>query len=548
MVPAKRCKALYFFLLLPLIAACPQTEDEPVSETTSIYPSFPDDFQWGTAVSQWQTQGDESSTGGDPVQSNWSEWMAMGKGREGQKNPRGNGFLTHYAEDFDRAKALGLDTFRIGVDWSRIEPEQGQIDQGELEHLVDMLEALRERELKPVLTLWHWTVPLWVQNPNPDHVDGYVDLIASEDRSVVDAFEFFVRAVIPAVKDYVDIYTVLNEPFSMVSAGYVGAVFPPGKFLDIEGGTQFLVNLAFMHGRAFDVIKELDDVDADNDGRNSFVGLTKTANLFYPVEEGNEAQIYSAERTSYVFNDVVMNALVYGNLDVDLDGQYTSADTIPPEGEFEELKNRLEFVGLQYYGPVAIRDDPLFIEFHPLYGYPLIEVGDYNEALPHNGMGRQISASGFRDTIELYAQWDIPIILTENGTTTNGFPVEDESEMVIDIPMQQDQAAMYLVEHLWEVGRAIERGVDIRGYYHWTLADNYEWVEGYYQRFGAYTVDWEDEALPRTLNRMGEALRDVVSANGVTKTIWETYVADRYATDTTDEGGLTVSEKELFDQ
>lgn len=516
-------------------------------EENSRFVQFPADFQWGTAIAQWQVEGDKSATGNDPIASNWSEWMAMGKGRLEQQNPQGNGFTSRYTEDFDRARDLGLNTFRLGVDWARIEPIRGQIDEGELQHLVDMLEALQARDLRPVLTLWHWTVPLWVQNPNPDHPEGYVDMIASEDRDVVDAFEAFVRALIPRVKGTVDIYTVLNEPFSMVSGGYVGAIFPPGKFLDIEGGTRFLVNLAFMHARAFDVIKELDDVDADSDGQNSFIGLTQTANLFYPIDPENEAQIFSAERMSYVFNDVVMNALTSGHLDVDLDGNYTSSDTVPPEGEYEELKNRLEFVGVQYYGPVAVKDDPLFVDFHPLYGYPLIEVEDYDEDLPHNGMGRQINASGFRDTIELYAEWNVPIILTENGTTTNAVPVEDEDGNIIDLPQVPEQAAMYLVEHLWEVGRALQRGIDIRGYYHWTLADNYEWVEGRYQQFGAYSVDWDDDDYPRTLTRIGEALRDVVSAQQIDETIWNTYVQDRYSTDSSSEGGLTISEKDLFE-
>jgi beta-glucosidase len=538
-------------IVLALCVGCPDgtgeadAGSEPAEDTRFV--QFPADFSWGTAVAQWQVQGDQSSTGGDPIASNWSEWMSMGKGRMEQQNPVGNGFLTQYEEDFDRAKELGLDTFRLGVDWARIEPTPGVFDEGEMNHVVNMLEALQARGLRPVLTLWHWTVPLWVQNPNPDHPDGYVDMIASEDRAIVDRFEAFVREVIPRVKEYVDIYTVLNEPFSMVSAGYVGAVFPPGKFLDIDGGTQFLVNLAFMHARAFDVIKELDDIDADGDGQESFIGLTQTANLFYPIDPENEAQIFASERTSYVFNDVVMNALTRGELDVDLDGAYTSSDTVPPEGEYEELKNRLEFIGVQYYGPVVMKDDPLFIDYHPLYGYPLLEVEDYDETLPHNGMGRQISATGFRDTIELYAQWDLPIILTENGTTTNGVPVEDDEGLIIDLPNVPDQAAMYLVEHLWEVAQAIKRGVDIRGYYHWTLADNYEWVEGRYQRFGAYTVDWDDAELPRTLSRMGEALQDVVQAGEINEAIWNEYVQDRYSTDTSSAGGLTISGKDLFD-
>lgn len=518
-----------------------EAEDGGLIESDFKSVSFPDDFVWGTAVAQWQVAGDARANGGEPIDSNWGRFLAIDRAKDGQRNPDGNGFLDVYEAELDRARDLGLTAFRISLDWSRVEPEPGVYDDAEIAHFVGVLTAAKERGLDPVLTFWHWVVPAWVQNP--DAATGYVDLLADAEGEIVTRFDAMVRHVLPSVAPLVDTYTVLNEPFSIISAGYMADTFPPGRiFPDVPAATRVGLNLIRMHARAYDAIKELDTVDADGDGEASFVGLTQTANLFYPAT-GSAQEQQAIDSISYVFNDWIMIALIDGQLDVNLDGDALDADTVPVvEGHYADLEGRLDFIGVQYYGPVVVREEPFLAEFHPLYGYPMITVEDYDPTLPHNGMGRQISAAGFADTIDHYARWNLPILLTENGTTTNGLPVEGDGGVLLDLPRDEDQAAMYLVEHLWEVGRALDRGVDIRAYYHWTLSDNFEWVEGDRQRFGAFTVDFDDAARPRTLTKMGEALKDVVEKQGIDEQLWETYVLERYPSDTTDAGGGTTRE------
>src|ERR1043166_9591032 len=156
-------------------------------------------------------------------------------------------------------------------------------------------------------------------------------------------------------------------------------------------------------------------------------------------------------------------------------------------------------------------------------------------------MGREIAASDFAATLDHYATWGLPLVVTENGTTVNHVPATDDPAAPEEF--DEAQAAMYLVTHIWEVGRAVHRGVDVRGYFHWTLADNFEWVEGRLQHFGAYTVDWNDPSYPRTKNLMGQALEDIVKAGGVDETIWNKYVLDKFPTDQTAKGaGVTTSE------
>lgn len=527
---------------LVVMAGCPP---EP---TAGFLPAtFPEGFGWGTAIAQWQAEGDEGE--GGPVDSNWSRWAAMHKVKGEQTNPRGNGFHTEFQADIDRAAALGLTQFRLSLDWARVEPQPGVYDDAELTHFEAVLDAVRAAGMEPVLTLYHWTVPPWVQNPNADAAEGFVDRIADKDPAVVDDFEGFVREVIPRVKDRVDTYTVLNEPLTMVVVGYIDGRFPPGGVLAIERATDFGINLMRMHARAFGVIKELDDVDADGDGAASFVGLTMTANDVYPENPDSAQQQLAAESMNYVYNDWVLQTLTRGVLDVDLDGDVEPASaTDPPEGDYPELANTLEFIGVQYYGPVKVKESALLNNVAPLFGMPLTDValytGDDDQARPHNAMGREISGAGFADTLDRYARWGLPLIVTENGTTTNLRPAfGDHDPPPIPAPVFDDaQAAMYLTVHLWEVARALARGVDVRGYYHWTLADNFEWVEGSLQRFGAYRVDFGDPAMPRTLTTMGQAYGEIIAAGAVTEDLWGRYVLPRFPTDGTAAGlGATTS-------
>ena len=121
---------------------------------------FPDDFAFGTAIAQWQTEGDQGVNG--PIDGNWSRWMRLGRGENGQQNPDGNGFFSKYNDDINRAKELGLDTFRLGIDWARIAPTPDTLDEAELQHFVDVVDAIRAADMKPVVTLYHWKFG-WVQ-------------------------------------------------------------------------------------------------------------------------------------------------------------------------------------------------------------------------------------------------------------------------------------------------------------------------------------------------------------------------------------------------
>jgi beta-galactosidase len=197
-----------------------------------------------------------------------------------------------------------------------------------------------------------------------------------------------------------------------------------------------------------------------------------------------------------------------------MDGDTEDADTVPPEGTYDELGGTLDWIGLNYYGP-GRAEAGVFHEVEPLRGIPLLSVERYDPALPHNDMDREISAPGFLDTLRRYDRWGLPLYITENGCS-------DESDA---------QRPFYLLEHLRVLGTAIGEGIDVRGYLHWSLTDNFEWARGFGERLGLYRVDYEDPALPRTENASARLYRQIIAAGGIDDAIWDEWALPRYPTD-----------------
>ena len=194
------------------------------------------------------------------------------------------------------------------------------------------------------------------------------------------------------------------------------------------------------------------------------------------------------------------NALVHGFLDVDLDTLTTNNTTIPPEGHYPQLEGTLDYMGLNYYGPVRILGEvlPGLTIGPPLFGVPLLDVAEYDPSLPHNGLGREINADGLRRTLDIYEPYALPIYILENGTDTSDHP----------------QRARYLVEHIEVLRDAYLDGLDIRGYFQWSLTDNFEWTEGYTSQFGLYAIDPLNPSGNRTATNGVAAYRDIILHSG----------------------------------
>lgn len=471
---------------------------------------FPEGFLWGTASSAYQVEGAAAADGGTAA-SNWSDWEAADRIRGGQRSGRGAGFREMYEEDLDRAVGLGSNAIRIGIEWARIEPQDDVWDEAELEHYAAVVRAARTRGLQVMVTLYHWVVPQWIQHPS---ARPPVDLLASDSDAFETAFEDFARRVAGRLAADVDLWVPLNEPFSVLSAGYLNAEHPPGGVLDMEGAQKAAVRFIFGHARAARAIREADTLDTDGDGSPALVGNAAVASTFHPKNPDDPQDVFAAGRISYIVNDVFIEAWTSGRLDVDMDGDFDDAGTVPPEGTYADLAGTLDWIGVNFYGPARV-EAGVFAGAAPLHGMPLLDVDRYDPLLPHNEMGREISAPDFLETLRLYDRWGLPLYVTENGISDSG----------------DTQRPFYLLEHVRVVGRAIAEGIDVRGYLHWSLTDNFEWSYGFTERFGLFRVDFGDPALPRTENASARLYREIATRGGIDQALWDEWKLDRYPTD-----------------
>jgi len=506
---------------LLLLAGCAVEPEPPVTPEPS---SFPDDFLWGSASASWQAEGDYDPDPSDeyPVRSNWTVWAERGCVLDGQTNERGSGFYTEYANDFALGASLGTNAYRLGIDWARIEPEDDVWNEAELQHYVEVLQAAVAAGQTPMLTLHHWVVPTWIQNPTDDDeaVDALSEDVGPENRFVQE-FEEFVRYITPAVAPYVDLYPILNETFSVITLGYLNGpcgsgAFPPGGFLDLDRARKVHANYLFAHAAACKALRELDTEDVDGDGNGALCGAAASTNVVRPMDASNPDDVAAAERIDWIYNHAFHVALLDGDVDLDFDGAFTSTalETGIPidEGNYPELADTIDWIGLNYYGPVRV----VGTGGGALGGIPYVDVDDYQPSLPHSTLGFAIDVSGFSEIITTFQErYGLPMYITENG-------IGDEED---------DDRPMFLVEHLDALQSGINGGADIRGYFHWSLTDNFEWAHGFKERFGLARVDYDSPSLTRSTGDSAQAYSEVIAAGAVTQEIRERWILDKYPSD-----------------
>jgi beta-glucosidase/6-phospho-beta-glucosidase/beta-galactosidase len=364
-------------------------------------------------------------------------------------------------------------------------------------HYRDELAYARRRGMTVFLTLSHFTLPSWVHDPIAARdalkgVDPERPPPAGARRGWLDAgtvTEFRKYAAYLGWKygDLVDFWTPLNEPMVVATSGYVnvpGAFsgnFPPGAFT-YRGVLDVVQNLANANAAAYDQLKAWDRRDAGGGPGRASVGLVQNMIAFTPKSSASAADVRSTEHADYIFNRLFLDAAVKGIRDVD-------ANAVVDPGERRPgLAGKADFIGVNYYfrGRVASVGAPLspvipILDFLPATSYrtPLAP-----DAAPCpttcSDFGSELYAEGFSDVLRTAGRYRRPIYITENG-------IADADD---------DQRPAHLVSHLQRVRRAIAtREADVRGYFHWSLTDNFEWSSGYLPKFGLYTFD------PRTLRR-----------------------------------------------
>ncbi|RMH41539.1 MAG: glycoside hydrolase family 1 protein [Deltaproteobacteria bacterium] len=460
---------------------------------------FPAGFLWGTAIAPYQVEGGLHAT-------DWYQWETLGlcgDCPEGEHADDGPDFWTHYPDDLAAAAALSTNAIRLGIDWSRVFPTAESFpdapDADAVATYHDMLATARAEGLSVMVTLHHFATPVWLHDlTDLDGRPGWVDPATAE------AFATFAGWAAAEFGGEVDLWITINEPIPYVLGGWIAGSTPPGKSFDIDGAFAVLFNLIDAHARAYDAIHEADAVDADGDGIAAQVSIAHHMRVYLPLDPGDPDHVRATDMIRYLSNDFVLNALVRGDVDRNFD---FDADDPEDTRASDALRGRLDFVGLNYYGVslvVPTANDNNF----PVIGLPLQSNLDRQGFdAPQTDFGWAIYPSGLREVLDELQAYGLPIIVTENG-------LADATDA---------QRPRFLLDHLYELARAIGDGIDVRGYFHWSLMDNFEWSSGFCPRFGLYRVDYGDPDRRRTAGEGAAVYRRIIEANAVPVDLFADY-------------------------
>lgn len=455
---------------------------------------FPDDFLWGTATAAYQVEhtaeDDWAVFERDVIAHGRCSRIAPGKAQPGhihklneypeEVRRKKSDFDGHIDEDLAMAAAMGHNAYRFSISWGRLFPTADQRDPepAGIAFYRRIFDALAKHRLTPVVTLFHFTSPHWLWQ----EVGGRRGW---ERADALEHWDRFVRAVLQHFGGRMPIVCTLNEPMVYVYAGYLDGVFPPlQKRSGPAAVLPVLARLLEAHARAYHLIKE----DAARRGCNVQVGYAQHARSFEPLRNGSVLDRLTAGMITRAFIWDFCDAVDTGTLRM---SGTRGAQQIPG------LRGTQDYIGINYYGRFYVRSSVLHpTKFEVLLHDPATRAADDPSDLDWASF-----PLGFRQVLgEANRRYPLPVYVLENGTAD----ARDDDRL----------RQRLLVEHVREMWLARRDGVDVRGYFHWSLVDNFEWAEGFDARFGLVRVDYRD-GFRRTPRKSAELYSRIIGQNGL---------------------------------
>ncbi|MFA5088163.1 MAG: glycoside hydrolase family 1 protein [Candidatus Omnitrophota bacterium] len=433
-------RSLAIFLFVFVVLGCAGTH-KTISEQTPREFTFPKDFFWGAATSSHQVEGNNTNN-------DWWRWeeTRVPQARSGQACDHWNRF----EEDFKLAQSLGHTAYRFSIEWSRVEPQEGQWDSSALDHYMKFIASLRSKGIEPMVTLHHFTLPSWLARQG-----GW------GSEKTPELFARYAEKVTEALGSDVHYWMTLNEPVVYAYKGYMIGEWPPGVKSSKEAIKVFK-NLLLGHVLAYERIKES---YIKKGWEKPLVGIAQSVLIFRACSDTSLRDRIAARFRHWMFNHLFVQALVRGK-----------AYCIGLFNIHLPKANTLDFIGLNYY----TRDFVLYKGF----GFPGIlgqactaTVAQNRHTGKDNFLSWEIYPKGLYTFLKDFSRYKLPLLVSENGIGT-----DDDAERV-----------SFIVEHLKAVARAMENGAPVIGYLYWSLLDNYEWAEGFVPRFGLIEVDYKTQ-------------------------------------------------------
>jgi beta-glucosidase len=434
--------------------------------------SFPEGFAWGTATASYQIEGAVDEDGRS--RSIWDTFShTPGKVANGDTGDVACDHYHRYAQDVDLMAGLGVGYYRFSLAWPRLQPAgRGAINQAGVDFYARLIEALLERDIEPWVTLYHWDLPQVLEDEG-----GW------PNRDTALRFQEYASAVFFRLRDRVKYWTTLNEPWCSSILGYGAGAHAPGR-TDDGDAIKAAHHLLLGHGLATAAMRE--------QSPDHVFGITLNLS---PTDPASPADADAARRADGIANRHFLDPLLKGRYPDDLG---FPTDHIRP-GDLERIGVPLDFLGINYYFRTVVTT----AEPKPPSVWPFNhDLEPVERGLPKTDMGWEIDADGLYDLLTRVARDypGVPLYVTENGAA-------------FDTGVHDPDRVEYLRGHFAAAERAIADGVDLRGYFVWSLLDNFEWAYGYSKRFGLIDVNYE--TLERTPKDSARFFAQVTRANAL---------------------------------
>jgi beta-glucosidase len=378
---------------------------------------FPKNFFWGSATSSYQVEGNNSNA-------DWWQWeIAAGK----ERSAGACGHYDRYERDFDLIKSLNHNAHRLSIEWSRVEPKEGEFSQSELDHYVSVVKALRARGIEPMVTLHHFTNPIWFSQSG-----SWVK------SSSIKRFQNYCDVVVKTLAPYVRYWFTINEPTVYFSHSFLWGMWPPQakSFLQMKAVHDH------MNEAHIQVYRRIHQTYKEMDLPTPMVSIAQHMQAIVACT-GSGRDRWARQLREYWYNLEILDKLA-------------NAKT-------------LDFIGVNYYSRHLVHTHSWWI------GNLLMETCQENHhPLKKNFLNWDIYPDGLRQVLVSLKKYNVPVIISENGICT-----EDDA-----------QRWEYIQTHLKAVHEAMAQGVDVQGYLYWSLMDNFEWAHGYGPRFGLIDLNY----------------------------------------------------------
>ena len=392
-------------------------------------------FLWGVATSAFQLEGSPYA--------DWTSWDSILNSKPDVTN-----HYTLYKEDLNLLKDLGVNAYRFSLEWSRIQPKEDIWNDEAIAHYQEIIDILLENNIEPMVTIHHFTHPLWFIKKYPWHKEESIE-----------KFLIFAEKIVSTLKG-VRYWITFNEPYVLILAGYFEGCTPPG-IRDVSLGLKALENILICHGKTYDIIHSKVASPMAKPMAKPMVSVAHNMAALAPWNRWNPLDKLLAKVAKYFYNHSLLDAFITGTLKVKFPFKEEIGIAVP-------IKDKIDFFGVNYYTRIHMRFNPfkkmgIEMRHRDIDGYGLTD------------MGWEVHPRGLEKVLRYASKLNVPLIITENGIATHDC----------------QKKIKFMKRHVDVLEKCIKEGLDVRGYFYWSLIDNYEWLQGLDARFGLYKVDFD---------------------------------------------------------